>query len=107
MPYCTSADVQAIIHSTLTTDQITGLIVLADAEIDARGMSTRAVGVKKAISMIKTAALIAGRDPKSWALGEYKESVRTPKEWNKLAENYVHRTGPSPDIIVVETLPWE
>lgn len=107
MAYCTFSDVRRIIDTDLADSDITALIVLADEEIVARAMNTRRTNTKKIISMHLTAAMIAQRDPYSRSMGEYREQKMSPKEWRAAAENLITQTGPSPELIANDPLPWE
>jgi glutamate synthase domain-containing protein 3 len=74
MAYCTVSDVKLVINTTLTDDQITGIIEMSDAEIDKRiGAQTEGDKLIKKLSMLITAHVIKTRQPKSQAIGEYRE----------------------------------
>lgn len=86
--YCSAADVKLIINTTMGDTDIGTLIGLADAEIDARGLDF-ATDVKKQISMLITASLIALRDPNQKAIGEYREQFITASEWRTRVEDLI------------------
>jgi len=74
--YCTASDVRAIINTNLTDEQITSIIETSDAEIDrligAQDVSDKLV---KKLSMLLSAYTIKTRQPKSQAIGEYREDA--------------------------------
>ena len=107
MANCVYSDVRLIIDTDLEDTEITTLIDLADAEITGRGMNTRSSSLRKVISMLLTASLIAGRDPKSRGIGEYSDTLMTPKDWRDLAESTVKKTGSIPFFVANEPMPWE
>ena len=76
MAYCVSSDVRLIVNTTLTDVEITGIIEMSDAEIDAR-IGTQISGDKliKKLSMLLTAHTIKTRQPQSQAIGEYREDA--------------------------------
>jgi len=76
MAYCTAANIRAIINTTLTDEQITGIIEMSDAEIDRRiGAQDPNDNLVKKLSMLLTAHTIKTRQPRSLAIGEYKEDA--------------------------------
>ena len=76
MAYCTAADVRAIINTNLTDDQVTSIIETSDAEIDKRlGAQSSSDKLVKKLSMLLTAHTIKTRQPKSQAIGEYREDA--------------------------------
>ena len=76
MAYCTPADIRAIINTTLTDNEITGIIETSDAEIDRRiGAQDLNDKLIKKLSMLLTAHIIKTRQPKSQAIGEYREDA--------------------------------
>lgn len=107
MPYSTYADVRLIVDTKLTNANITSLIVLADQEIVTKQLTARAANDLKTISMLLTAAWIAGRDPYVRSVGDYREQRLTAKDWRELAKDHIRSTGPSPDIAANDPLPWE
>lgn len=100
MANCTEDDVRVVIRTTLLDAEVTSLIVLADAEITARGLDTRTSDVKKLISMLITASIISMRDPASRSIGEYREDMLKPEGWRQLAEDQIRRTGELPFVSV-------
>jgi len=76
MAYCTVADVRAIINTSLTDEQITSIIETSDAEIDRRiGAQNPDDKLVKKLSMLLTAHTIKTRQPRSQAIGEYREDA--------------------------------
>ncbi len=76
MAYCVSSDVRLIVNTTLTDVEITGIIEMSDAEIDARiGTQTSGDKLIKKLSMLLTAHTIKTRQPQSQAIGEYSEDA--------------------------------
>lgn len=76
MAYCVSSDVRLIVNTTLTDVEITGIIEMSDAEIDARiGTQTSGNKLIKKLSMLLTAHTIKTRQPQSQAIGEYREDA--------------------------------
>jgi len=76
MAYCTASDVRIIINTTLTDDQVTSIIETSDAEIDKRlGAQSSSDNLIKKLSMILTAHIIKTKQPKSQAIGEYREDA--------------------------------
>ena len=74
MAYCTASDVRQIIHTSLTDSDITSIIETSDAQIDKRlGAQSSSDKVVKKLSMLLTAKIIKGRQPRSVAAGEYRE----------------------------------
>jgi len=74
MAYSAAADVRLVINTTLTDDQITSIIEMSDAEIDKRiGAQSSSDPLIKKLSMLLTAHTIKTRQPKSQAIGEYRE----------------------------------
>lgn len=107
MAYSTYSDVRMVIDTELEDSDITSLIVISDAEIDARAMNTRATNIKKGISVLLTCEWIAKRDPYSRSTGEYRETRMSPMQWRAEAEKYIQRTSPSPYLWANDPLPWE
>jgi hypothetical protein len=71
-----SSDVRLIVNTTLTDVEITGIIEMSDAEIDARiGTQTSGNKLIKKLSMLLTAHTIKTRQPQSQAIGEYREDA--------------------------------
>jgi len=76
MPYSTPPDVRLIIDTTLTDTQITTIIQMSDAEIDARiGAQSSPDELVKKLSTFLTAHTIKTRQPQSLAVGEYREDA--------------------------------
>ena len=76
MAYCITADVRAIINTNLTDEQITSIIETSDAEIDKRiGAQDPSDKLVKKLSMLLTAHTIKTRQPRSQAIGEYREDA--------------------------------
>ena len=76
MAYCTAADVRTIINTALTDSEIAGIIEMSDAEIDRRiGSQSASDKLIKKLSMLLTAHIIKTRQPKSMAVGEYREDA--------------------------------
>lgn len=100
MANCTFDEVRLIIDSTLTDANITALIVIADAEIASRYITsaTRTAGVLKLISMYLTASYISARDPSSRSIGHYREQVINAKDWMALANQKISDTAPIPRL---------
>jgi len=76
MTYCSASDVRLIVNTALTDIQIDTLIVMSDAEID-RKLGTQSASDKLIgkLSMLLTARAIRSRDPSSFAIGEYSETI--------------------------------
>ena len=76
MAYCTAADVRTVVQTSLTDSDITGIIETSDAEIDRRlGTQSSTDKLIKKLSMLLTAHTIKTRQPKSQAIGEYREDT--------------------------------
>ena len=76
MAYCTASDVRLIVNTTLTDPDITGIIEMSDAEIDRRiGAQDTSDKLIKKLSMLITAYTIKTRQPRSQAIGEYREDA--------------------------------
>ena len=74
MAYCTATDVRTIVTTSLTDDEITGIIETSDTEIDRRiGSQGSSDKLIKKLSMLLTAHVIKTRQPRSVAIGEYRE----------------------------------
>ena len=75
-PYCAASDVRLIINTTLTDEEIAGVIEMSDAEIDRRiGAQSLSDRLIKKLSMLLTAHTIKSRQPQSQAIGEYREDA--------------------------------
>ena len=76
MTYCTTLDVRMIIDTALTDGEITGIIETSDAEIDRRiGAQNPNDKLVKKLSMLITAHTIKTRQPRSVAIGAYREDA--------------------------------
>jgi len=76
MAYCTASDVRLVVETSLTDTQITSIIEMSDAEIDKRlGSQSSSDKLIKKLSMLLTAHTIKTRQPKSVAIGEYREDA--------------------------------
>ena len=95
MPYCVAADVRRIIDTDLGDADIIELITLADQEITDRALS-RTTATLKRISMLLTGELIAIRRFSAKSIGEYREEVRGPEDYRRLAEKTINDTGDVP-----------
>jgi len=66
--------VRTIVTTSLTDSEITGIIETSDAEIDRRlGSQDSSDKLIKKLSMLLTAHVIKTNQPKSVAIGEYRE----------------------------------
>lgn len=74
MPYCTSAQVRAIVDSDVTDDEITELIEESDAWLDIK-LVTASLGTifLRMLSRTLTSVRVMLKDPNSQKLGEYSE----------------------------------
>ena len=76
MAYCTASDVKLVINTTLTDDQITGVIEMSDADINRRiRVQTEGDKLIKKLSVLLTAHTIKTRQPRSQSIGEYREDA--------------------------------
>ena len=76
MPYATASDVRLIVNTTLTDEEIAGIIEMSDAEVDKRiGAQTAGDKLIKKLSMLLTAHTIKTRQPQAQAIGEYREEA--------------------------------
>ena len=74
MAYCTASDIRLIVSTSLTDTEISGIIAMSDAEIDNRiGSKDTSDELVKKLSVLLTAHIIKTRQPRSLAIGEYKE----------------------------------
>jgi hypothetical protein len=97
---CTYADVKRIITTNLSNEDITELIVLADAEITTRGLTTRNNDLLKAISMYLTADMIQGETIRGGSVGVLNAPGSSPQpNWREKAELLIMKSG-SPPIYV-------
>jgi hypothetical protein len=99
MAYCVSSDVRLIVNTTLTDVEITGIIEMSDAEIDARiGTQTSGDKLIKKLSMLLTAHTIKTRQPQSQAIGEYREDAGDVLEvWEREIER-IYRLYRKPKV---------
>ena len=108
MAYCTFTEVKRIISTNMASADITALIVLADAEIDARELDGRGSNIKKQISMFLTASMIALKQPQTASLGGVSANASASViDWRKLAEDLIKRSGEPPIVIANDPLPNE
>jgi hypothetical protein len=105
----TYADVRLIIDTGLTDANLTSLIVLADAEMTARRMtsSVYTANLKKQISMLLTASLAAMNDVRSEAKGDYMGSGGLPQYYRSQAEMLISRSSEPALISYNEPIPDE
>lgn len=76
MAYCTASDVKLVVETSLTDAQIDGVIEMSDAEIDERlGAQDPTDKLVKKLSVLLTAHAIKTRQPRSVAIGEYREDA--------------------------------
>jgi hypothetical protein len=66
--------VRLVVETSLTDTEISGIIEMSDAEIDSRiGSQSASNKLVKKLSVLLTAHAIKTRQPKSVAIGEYRE----------------------------------
>ena len=76
MAYCSASDVRLIVSTSLTDAEISGIIAMSDSEIDRKIGSQDALDeLVKKLSMLLTAHSIKTRQPRSVAIGEYREDA--------------------------------
>ena len=69
---------------------ITGMITLADAEITGRGFDSKTANLRKQLSMLLTAEMIAGKHPASISMNPLASSQpQTPDTFRKRAEELI------------------
>ncbi len=109
MAYCTYTDVRYIIHTSLEDADITALIVLADAEIAARGLTTLGSDVLKTISMYLTADMIQPETTRSTTTASLNAQPPPPPNWRKHAEQLITRclAGTPPIYVSNDPVPTE
>ena len=107
MAYCTYDEVRTVISTSLEDADITALIVLADAEINARLLHNRNSNVRKLISMYLTASIIALREPQTASTGGISHVTMGAKDWREMAESLIKRSGEPPIIVANDPLPNE
>ncbi len=88
MVYCTAADVRLIVETSLTDTEISGIVEMSDAEIDKKlGSQDTSDKLIKKLSMLLTAQSIKTRQPRSVAIGEYREDAGNVLEvWEREIE---------------------
>jgi len=92
---CNATEVRTLISTSLTDEDITSLITIADQYITDRGL-TKSL---KLISMLFTASLIAFKDYKSYGIGDYRENTRDPQEWRDEMEKVITETDEPTTIV--------
>ena len=99
MPYCTVNDVRMIVDTSLTDGEIAGIIETSDAEIDRRiGVQSSSDKLVKKLSILLTAYTIKTRQPRSQAVGEYREDAGSVLEvWEREIER-IYRLYRSPRV---------
>jgi hypothetical protein len=98
---CTYTDVRDIIDTGLTDARLTALIVLADAEIQARNLQGEGwtSGVKKQVSMLITASLAAMNDVRSLGKADYQAGEQNLSEkYRKAAELIIDKMQGPADV---------
>lgn len=76
MTYCSASDVRLIVSTSLTDAQIESAIGMSDAQIDkVLGAQSPSDMLIKKLSVLMTVRTIKTRDPSSFSVGEYSESV--------------------------------
>ena len=76
MAYCTASDVRLIVSTILTDADISSIITMSDAEINRRiGSQDASDKLIKKLSTLLTGHFIKTRQPKSVAVGEYREDT--------------------------------
>jgi hypothetical protein len=76
LAYCTASDVRLIVSTSLTDAEISAIIAMSDAEIDRRlGSQDASDELIKKLSVLLTAHSIRTRQPRSVAIGEYREDA--------------------------------
>jgi len=102
MANCTYDDVKRIIETSLEDADITALIVLADAEITARGLTSLNSDVLKAISRYLPADMIQPETIRSGNIGAISGQNPPPPNWRQRAELLISkaRVSTEPPIYV-------
>ncbi len=103
MVYCIYTDVKRIVTTSLADADITALIVLADAEITARGLTTLNSDVLKAISMYLTADMIQPETTTSGGLGALNAQSPLPPNWRERAETLIAKSSGLPIYVGKDT----
>jgi hypothetical protein len=76
LAYCTASDVRLIVSTSLTDAEISCIIAMSDAEIDKKlGSQNASDELIRKLSMLLTAHYIKTRQPRSVAIGEYREDA--------------------------------
>ena len=110
MVYCTYTDVRRIITTSLADADITALIVLADAEITGRSLTTLGSDILKTISMYLTADMIQPETITSGSVGpQVATSPMPPANWRKRAEKLISDclAGTPPIYVSNDPVPTE
>lgn len=76
MVYSTPDEVKLIIETSMSDDDITLLIVLADDEVDGMGGAALSDVDKQKCSMYLTAIMIAEKQPSSYSVGTVRINMR-------------------------------
>ena len=99
MAYCTAPDVRSVVNTTLTDDEILAIIEMSDAEIDARiGGQDASDKLIKKLSVLLSAHTVKTRQPRSMAIGEYREDAGNVLEvWEREIER-IFRLYKEPSI---------
>lgn len=100
MVYCTASEVRTIINTSLSDTEITLHIELSDAEINRRiGAQSTGDQLVKKLSLLLTAHTIKTRQPKSTAVGEYRDDSGNVLEvWESEIER-IYRLYESPSVV--------
>ena len=81
MAYCTASDVRLIVSTSLTDAEISAIIAMSDAEINRKlGSQDASDELIRKLSMLLTAHSIKTRQPRSVAVGEYREDAGNVSE---------------------------
>lgn len=110
MANCTNSEVRYICSTGLDDTQLTALIVLADAEMSDRGITSTnySAGTLKQVSMLITASLAAMNEITTYGKSDYSSTGESmPKYYRKLAEDLIVRGGELPLYVWNEPLPDE
>jgi len=81
MVYVTVAQVQAMVHTKLTPDQITEMIIRADQWVNDRVVEASLNAIQlELLSLTRCMYRVMLLDPTSWKLGEYSQDAKAQKE---------------------------